>query len=186
MNAALASVLVLLWVVRIAEIRLCQRNRKKGAVSARGSKPLRVMLAGTLAVNAFIIADLVVSGREPNPGLIAAGAAMLAARAALKFWSVRALSGFWSAEIEIREDHRLVTTGPYAFLRHPAYLANIVEAAAYPVMAGSWPGLVAMIALVVPAHLVRIRVEEQELGRKFGGCFEAYRKATAALIPFVL
>lgn len=185
MATAVAAALIVLWALRIAEIRLCQRNKRKGTVAATGYLPLRVMVAGTLAINAFTAVELLASGREIRPAFVAAGAAMLVLRAVIKFWSVRTLSGFWSAEIEIREDHRLVTTGPYSVVRHPAYVANIIEAAAYPVIAGSAPALAAMIALVVPATIIRIRAEEGELGRKFGSRFSEYRRGTSALIPFV-
>ncbi len=186
MKLAVAAVLVLLWILRGLEIRLYHRNRKRGRVSGRGKAPLRIMIACCAVINAFLIAGLLLSDTELNPAVLAAGAALLAGRTALKALSVRALHDFWSAEVEIREDHRLVRQGPYRFLRHPAYLANILEAAAYPIMAHSPLGLAAMMALVVPAHVYRIWVEEGELERKFGAEFVKYRKSTAALIPYVI
>jgi protein-S-isoprenylcysteine O-methyltransferase Ste14 len=185
MNVALILVLVLLWGLRAAEIRLCQRCKHPGRVSGKGRRILLLMILGSALVNLYLVVELLCVSREFRPALLLGGTMLLGARVLLKLWAVRSLGGFWSADVEIRENHRLVREGPYRVLRHPAYLANLLEALAYPLLAHSPAGLVLMSVLVLPALLLRIRVEERELERKFGESFLAYKADTWAFIPFI-
>jgi protein-S-isoprenylcysteine O-methyltransferase Ste14 len=99
-------------------------------------------------------------------------------------WAEAALGRQFSVQVTVQEGHRLVTTGPYRYLRHPRYLGILGFVAGYALVFRSWLGL----ALAVPLLAVllwRIHDEETLLGREFGAEWAAYRARSWRLVPFV-
>jgi protein-S-isoprenylcysteine O-methyltransferase Ste14 len=90
----------------------------------------------------------------------------------------------WSPLIELKEEHQLVRTGPYAWVRHPIYsgfmLATLGTAIAFRAVGGFLSFL-----LVVVAWGYKARLEETALRERFGGGYEAYRKTVKSLVPFI-
>lgn len=92
----------------------------------------------------------------------------------LRFAAVRALGRFYSVHVRICDDHALVRSGVYGYLRHPIYLAGIMETFAYPLACGA--PLTALLISVpgIPLILKRRREEERMLLEKFGSEYQAY------------
>jgi protein-S-isoprenylcysteine O-methyltransferase Ste14 len=102
----------------------------------------------------------------------------------LAFGSVLALGRLYSADVTIQQDHRLMTTGPYHYLRHPRYLGVLVATVGISLVFRSWLGLGASV-LLLGILLVRIRDEEALLQKEFGEEWAAYRRRSWRLLPFV-
>jgi protein-S-isoprenylcysteine O-methyltransferase Ste14 len=83
-----------------------------------------------------------------------------------------------------QEEHRLVTSGFYRFVRHPSYLGALVGGAGWVLIFRSGIGLL-LAALLVPAGIPLIRAEERRLEAEFGEEYAAYRRRTWRLLPFV-
>jgi protein-S-isoprenylcysteine O-methyltransferase Ste14 len=99
-------------------------------------------------------------------------------------WAVACLDKQFSVQVTIQEDHRLVTDGPYRYLRHPRYAGVIMVFLGISLVFRSWLALplVGTLALVL---IWRIQDEEALLRREIGSDWEAYSKTTWRLIPFV-
>lgn len=102
----------------------------------------------------------------------------------LIFWSGVALGKMYSAEVTIQENHELVTTGLYRYIRHPRYLGAIFIALGLSLLFRSWIGLVVSIPLLV-VILLRIKDEEAVLSKEFGLEWEVYLKQSWRLIPYL-
>ena len=89
----------------------------------------------------------------------------LAAATALRVWTLRTLGDSWSTRVTRFADggRRVVTAGPYRFIRHPNYLAVILELAALPLAGGAWATALGATALNALVLARRIPVEEREL-----------------------
>jgi protein-S-isoprenylcysteine O-methyltransferase Ste14 len=87
----------------------------------------------------------------------------------------------FSGLVAIQNEHRLVTTGIYATIRHPSYLGLLMTTAGWALVFRSGVGLI-ISALLVPIILGRIRAEERLLASQFGAEYEAYRARTSRLI----
>ena len=113
-----------------------------------------------------------------------AGLAITVAGPGLSVWARFHIGRNWSRLIELKEDHQLIRTGPYAIVRHPIYsgfmLATLGTAIAY----GEVSGLVAFI-LILAAWGYKARLEENVLIQHFGQDYENYRHKVKALIPFI-
>lgn len=93
-----------------------------------------------------------------------------------------ALGRQFSVQVTIQEEHRLVTTGPYRYLRHPRYLCIIFFTLGIALIFRSWLALL-LVAMLTVALLWRIHDEEALLHEAFGAEWEAYARRTARLIP---
>lgn len=104
---------------------------------------------------------------------------------AFGIWARFHLGKYWSGTITIKEDHKLIRTGPYALVRHPIYTGLVIAMFGTAIAIGELRGILAVI-LVVIAYTRKIRLEERVLDAQFGGEYEHYRREVKALIPFVL
>jgi methyltransferase len=95
-----------------------------------------------------------------------AGLAGLAAATALRIWTLRTLGDSWSTRVTRFSGggRRVVTDGPYRYIRHPNYLAVILELAALPLAGGAVVTALAASALNALVLSHRIPLEERELG----------------------
>jgi methyltransferase len=89
---------------------------------------------------------------------------LFAAAQALRYSAIAALGERWTVRVLALPQAPLVRRGPYRWLRHPNYLAVIVELIAAPMIVGAWRTALAATALNLVALAVRVRVEERALG----------------------
>ncbi len=103
----------------------------------------------------------------PPRALRLLGLAGLAAATALRIWTLRTLGDSWSTRVTrfARGGRRVATGGPYRYIRHPNYLAVILELAALPLAGGAIVTAVAASALDALVLAQRIPLEERELAR---------------------
>ena len=148
-----------LWWSRRNERRLLQR----GAIEApdRVYPTMRWAYPGVFVLMAM---EGVVRGAPPVPVAVI-GAALFVAAKALKYWAIASLGTFWTYRVLVVPGARLVTSGPYRFVRHPNYVAVIGELLGMMLMTGAWltgpPGTLFFGSLLWR----RIRDEETALGR---------------------
>jgi protein-S-isoprenylcysteine O-methyltransferase Ste14 len=90
----------------------------------------------------------------------------------------------YSASLITREDHRLITHGMYAYVRHPIYLGVCFVITGIAMFTSSLLGLIVLWS-TIPFILRRIRTEESMLIDEFGEEYEEYRGRTRKLVPFV-
>jgi protein-S-isoprenylcysteine O-methyltransferase Ste14 len=97
--------------------------------------------------------------------------------------AVRTLGKEWSYEARLIEGHRLVTDGPYRFVRHPIYTAMLGKLVASNFAFGAWLGLLIAGGVFVVGTLIRIRAEEKLLREAFGAAYEDYARRVPAFVP---
>ncbi|KAH6914444.1 hypothetical protein BKA70DRAFT_667068 [Coprinopsis sp. MPI-PUGE-AT-0042] len=133
------------------------------------------------------------------------GLAMVCSGALIRWLSYRALGRFFTYELTIKEDHKLVTTGPYAYVRHPGYSAILlVFTGTFLVFAspGSWIwesgflstnfgkpflGTLSVVPLAITGGLLnRMPKEDTILRKEFGGEWDKWaRDVPYKLVPYV-
>jgi methyltransferase len=169
------ALVVAVTLERAVELLVSRRNARRllaaGAVEAgRGHYPAMV------GFHAALLAACVVEPAlrpAPWPFAFAAPAALLVLLAqGLRWWAVSALGGRWSTKVIVLPGAAPVRSGPYRWLRHPNYLAVIVEVAALPLAAGAWRTAVVATVLNAGILAVRIRAEEGAMGKGWEAAFE--------------
>jgi len=143
---------------------------------------LRVAFYGEAVVALIAAFD---RGIEPPRISTGIGLALMIGGIWLRVAAGKALGKWWSLRTEIQEGHALVQTGPYRFVRHPAYLGTLMVCLGIPIAFRSIWAAVIMALGVWPAVANRIQGEERLLERHFGDEYRAYASRTARLIPGV-
>lgn len=108
--------------------------------------------------------------------------ALVAVGLGLAVWARRHLGAYWSANVTIKEGHRLIRTGPYRRIRHPIYAGILLGALGTALAIGELRSALAL-GLIALACGWKMRTEETWLGQEFGAEYEEYRRASGALIP---
>ena len=110
---------------------------------------------------------------------------LFAAGLALRYRAVGQLGRLFTTHVTILHEHRLITDGPYRWVRHPAYTGLLLALAAAGLAMGD---VLALLILTLPtgfAFLSRIALEEALLEKKFGSAYRDYRKTTRKLLPWL-
>jgi protein-S-isoprenylcysteine O-methyltransferase Ste14 len=97
-------------------------------------------------------------------------------------WTEAALGRHWSAQLQLRKGHRLVTSGPYSRIRHPLYTAMFGFGVSLALVSASWP-IVAMVVAMVWGLALRVPREEDMLIEEFGNAYRDYMKRTGRFWP---
>jgi protein-S-isoprenylcysteine O-methyltransferase Ste14 len=147
----------------------------------------------------LVIAILLIAypRRGPDPGWFFAtilprgiavywiGIALLVLGLGFSIWARRRLGRNWSGTVTVKENHELIRTGPYRWVRHPIYTGMLLGFAGSAVALDEWRGIAAVL-LVILAFQLKIRIEEEWMTETFGDGYRRYRAEVRALIPFVL
>lgn len=112
------------------------------------------------------------------------GLGLVVAGSALFVWARRTLGASYSGHVSVDKEQSLVRSGPYRFIRHPAYAGFLCMALGIGLGYSSLAGLVSAGALL-PALVFRIHVEERLLARHFGEAYRQYANQVKRLIPVV-
>lgn len=156
----------LVVVMRLFELAVSRRNvgrlKARGAVEI-GRSHYPVMAAVHSLFLASCVAEVWLADRPLVPLLASFSLGLLVGAAALRFWVMSTLGERWSTRILILPESEPVDTGPFRHLRHPNYLAVVIEFAALPMVHSAY--LTAVVFSAANAALLarRIRVEEAGL-----------------------
>jgi protein-S-isoprenylcysteine O-methyltransferase Ste14 len=112
------------------------------------------------------------------------GVGVTCAGLAFAVWARRHIGRNWSAIVTLKQDHELVTTGPYALVRHPIYTGLLLGFLGWAIAVDRWRGPLA-VAIVFVALLRKYRLEERWMRERFGAAYDAYRSRVKALVPFL-
>jgi protein-S-isoprenylcysteine O-methyltransferase Ste14 len=112
------------------------------------------------------------------------GACFLLLGATLRVLARKTLGKHFSYALRIINDHTLVKHGIYRYIRHPAYSGYLLFYFGVTLLFSSWYGFLIML-LLIPCFLYRIWIEEEMLVERFGAEYQAYRKVSKKMIPYL-
>ena len=151
----------------LLEARRASRNeraqRARGGIEPAGDVYRWMQIVYPGAFLAMFVEGAVRGG--PGPGPFVAGAIVLAAAKALKWWAILSLGPFWTFRVIVVPGAALVARGPYRWLRHPNYLGVLGELAGVASIAGAPLSGVVAIGIFIALLIRRIAVEERALGQ---------------------
>ena len=174
-------------VYGVSEIVLGLSRRAKSGHRSMDRSSLRVLWA---AICAAVAGSLFVGARcrfasLHSAWLPIAGTALFVFGLFLRWRAIIQLGRFFTVDVAITEQHRLVDTGVYRWVRHPSYSGALLAFIGFGLCLCNWAALVVLMLPIVAAFLWRIHVEEQALLNALGQDYREYGAHTKRLIPLV-
>ena len=180
-----ASSLLTLYLMR-RDPALLERRMSGGPTAEKRPAQKLIMLFVSVAFVALLVVpalDRRFGWSSAPPGVVVFGDLLVAAGFCIIFLVYRE-NTYTSATIEVAEGQKVVSTGPYALVRHPMYAGGSLYLAATPPALGSYWGLLAFAAML-PFLIWRLLDEEQLLARDLPGYSEYRQRVRHRLVPFV-
>jgi methyltransferase len=161
-----AIVLMTVFGFLLVEARRASRNervqRARGGIEPRGD-PYAIMRVAYPGAFLAMIVEGVFRG-SPAAAAFAAGSVLFILAKALKWWAILSLGPSWTFRVIVVPGGKLVSSGPYRFLRHPNYVAVVGELVAVALVSGARVAGPIATAAFAALMLKRITVENQALG----------------------
>jgi len=187
---------MLLAIMLVCELVL-MRSRLSGdseRKADRGSLRLLFMIIGGSILLAWLAGRLVPQARFESLLALDAlstqvlrwtGLGLFAAGLGLRWYSMAYLGRLFTYDVAIAADHRVIDSGPYRLIRHPAYTGSLLSFVGLGVVGGNALSLLVLVAPIALAFLHRIAIEETALKEALGSRYVDYAARTRRLIPFV-
>ncbi len=173
-----------LWFPFTVYWLLAARNTRQVRVRGR-SRPLRGALYVVGAALIFLTPSLGPLDDRFVPALVEVGAAgwvITALGMLFAVWARVTLGRNWSASVVLKHGQELISTGPYALVRHPIYTGLLVALTGTALYNGRWRALLGLACFAISFWL-KARSEEDLLEGEFGDQYRSYRARTPMLIP---
>lgn len=103
----------------------------------------------------------------------------------LRWYSIGYLGRYFTVDVSISAEHKLIDSGPYRYIRHPTYTGALLAFLGLGFCFGNWLSILFMTVPIIAAFLWRIGIEEHALNDALGEEYRAYTQRTKRLIPFV-
>ena len=120
-----------------------------------------------------------------SPATFYTGVVALVLGLGFSIWARNVLGRNWSGIVTVKEDHELVRSGPYRWVRHPIYTGILIGFVGTAIARGEWRGVLA-VAIAFAALWRKLKLEERWMIETFGDAYLRYRREVKALIPFLL
>jgi protein-S-isoprenylcysteine O-methyltransferase len=129
---------------------------------------------------------LVPGATVPHPGgFYLIGFCLFLGGLILRWYSIGHLGRYFTVDVSISAEHRLIDSGPYRFIRHPTYTGALLAFLGLGFCLGNWLSILFLSVPIIGAFLRRVRIEERALLGALGEHYRPYMRRTKRLIPFI-
>lgn len=165
---------------------LLARRKKMGFADQSLAQNIIISIAllSTFAVLIFSAFDHRLAWSPVPPAISVLGNVLVVLGLFIPFLSFRGNNSYGGATIEVVEGQKVMSTGLYAYIRHPQYLGNVIMVIGIPLALDSWWGLI-VLAITLPVLAWRMLDEEKLLEKDLTGYQEYKQKVRYRLVPYL-
>ncbi len=184
----LPSFTTLSAILLASEVALAVAKRSKSHTSGKDRLTLPLLWA---VIALSITAGLYLRGLFPEAAFshrrtcYLVGLALFLLGLVVRWVAIIHLGRFFTVNVAIADDHQLITTGPYRYVRHPSYTGTLLIFLGFGLCTLNYFSLAAIFLPIAAAFLWRMHVEETALRGAFGKTYDLYASQTRRLIPGV-
>jgi protein-S-isoprenylcysteine O-methyltransferase Ste14 len=166
-------------------------RRSEGARSLRGGpydKGNMILVGSATGIGLWLPLMMVFLGTAAFPIGLVGGVVALAVMVlgvGIRVWAAITLGTYYTTTLMMSEGQKVVTSGPYTFIRHPGYLGEIMIWTGFAVVSSNLVLFLLLPAMFVAVYLYRISAEERMLMKELGDDYVRYQHRTHRLIPSV-
>jgi protein-S-isoprenylcysteine O-methyltransferase Ste14 len=173
---------IVYWWIKAANTKITQRSEPAASRIRRGLTlvVVIVLLSTTRIPLTWLYRQLWLSGIWS----FCIGAAVTVTGLLFAVWARQHLASNWSNSVTVKEGHELITTGPYALVRHPIYTGILAGFLGTAIALSQVRGLIGLVLLFI-SFWDKLRLEEEWMHSRFGETYAIYAHQTAALVPYI-
>jgi protein-S-isoprenylcysteine O-methyltransferase Ste14 len=176
------------WVAAEVILLLVKRSRRDDVSRRDQGSVWIIWMAVSISAFAGGMLTAVRSARMPSaliPYAFWTGLALIVAGFLIRIVAMMTLRRYFTVDVAIAKDHKVIDTGLYAIVRHPAYFGSFVSFLGLGLAFVNWLSLAVMLTVPGLAIAHRMRIEERALVDALGDQYRAYALRTKRLIPGV-
>lgn len=174
------------WIASELLLILFRRSSAKGTSRDSGSILwLNAIIYGSVAVAVFVgFSDVGLIHRFRLP-LAWIGLFFILLGLTIRWSAIFTLRRFFTVNVAIQPNHRIIRNGLYGCIRHPSYSGTIISFFGLGLAQSNWITFVLLIVPITYAFIRRIEIEECVLLEEFGSQYNEYVRTTWQLIPWI-
>jgi protein-S-isoprenylcysteine O-methyltransferase Ste14 len=184
---SLALELGLIYLASEILLTFTRRSRSKtGTKQDRSTLAVIWLVIAVSIIAGVLVAQNFRAAALPQGQMFAcAGVVLFVAGLILRWWAIITLGRFFTVDVTVERDHKLVEKGPFRIVRHPSYTGVLLAFIGLALSLGNWAALLVILIPIGAAFVHRMNVEEDALTRALGSRYAEYMKRTKRLVPFV-
>ena len=183
-----AYALIALFIVAERRLRTGQEAQTLHELQSDRGTTRQIGVAFAFALCAGLVAPLLNSlriGRLRTHGVAETGTALMLMGLLVRVWSAQTLGRFYTRTLRVAQGQSVITDGPYRWVRHPGYAADIVVWLGFGLAAANLLVAAVIVAAMLAVYTRRIAAEEAMLKEELGEAYAEYMRQTACLLPGV-
>jgi protein-S-isoprenylcysteine O-methyltransferase Ste14 len=180
------SIIWILWFLSEVGLNILLRSKMPNSQETDKNSIRIIWITIILSVTAGVFAAIKTNIPLVETNLLKyIGLILIIAGVVVRFTAIRTLGKFFTVNLAIDSEHRLIDTGLYKYIRHPSYTGSLLSFLGLAVYFNNWICLPVILVPIITVFIFRINIEEKLLIQQPGLNYSEYIKRTKRLIPFV-
>jgi protein-S-isoprenylcysteine O-methyltransferase Ste14 len=188
MDPKIIIIIAVSYLYGFFEIFLNLKQRSKIKVTTSSDRGSLWLLYGLITLGyalSFSIGATKIGRFYPWNTFFAIGMALFAIGFMVRIYSILTLKQYFTYSVAKVENHKIISTGLYKFIRHPGYLGQLIIFLGISISISNWLSILLMMIPVSLGYLYRIKVEEKFMTDQLGNDYRNYQEQTKKIIPMV-
>jgi protein-S-isoprenylcysteine O-methyltransferase Ste14 len=188
MDPKIIIIIAVSYLYGFFEVFMNLRQRNKSKVSNSSDKKSLWWLYGLITVGyalSFSIGATKIGRIYCWDTFFAIGMALVVIGLVIRIHAILTLKHYFTYSVAKVENHKIIQTGLYKFIRHPGYLGQLIVFLGISTSISNWLSILVMMTPITLGYLNRIKVEEKFMTEQFGQDYENYQERTKRIIPML-
>jgi len=188
MDPKIIIIIAVSYVYGFFEVFRNIRQRNKSKVTSSSDRSSVWWLYGLITVGyalSFAIGATKIGRIYDWNTFFATGMALFVIGLLIRIYSILTLEQYFTYSVAKVENHKIIATGLYKFIRHPGYLGQLIIFIGISTSMSNWLSILLMMIPVMLGYLYRIKVEERFMTDQFGEDYKNYQERTKRIIPML-
>jgi protein-S-isoprenylcysteine O-methyltransferase Ste14 len=188
MDPKIFVIITVSYLYGFFEVFLNLRQRRKNKTTTTSDKGSLWLLYGLITLGyalSFAIGATKIGRMYYWDTFFAIGMALVVIGFIIRMYSILTLNQYFTYSVAKVENHKIISTGLYKFIRHPGYLGQLIIFMGISISISNWISILLMMIPVTLGYLYRIRVEEKFMADQFGEGYQHYQDRTRRIIPLI-
>lgn len=188
MDPKIIIIIAVSYLYGFFELFLNLRQRSKIKVTTSSDKGSLWLLYGLITLGyalSFSIGATKIGRMYPWNIFFAIGMALVVIGFIIRIHSILTLRQYFTYSVAKVENHKLIETGLYKFIRHPGYLGQLMIFLGISISVSNWLSILLMMMPISIGYLYRVRIEEKFMSEQLGEDYLIYQEHTKKIIPLL-